>query len=287
MAHMAAILKLLRNTPFLWQNFLEHRIFFISNTNRGNMQTKASRLDFQSFLLAALSTQFLSNLAISSTHLLFGYGHVTPLSEGGKLFCIVYALIGIPITLILLSAFVERLMVPSTKLLQYMNLKLGHYHQAFNIRLLHLFIVVVVIVIFFFLIPAAIFTQIEKSWNYLDSLYYCFISLTTIGLGDYIPGDNPDQSYRALYKVGATVFLFVGVTFMMAMLSVLADIPQLNVGLFFLLKSDESTNDPEKTRLHSSGGMKYTQQIDEPNITTIRHIKAVPDPPSSSPDEME
>ncbi|KAG1665021.1 Potassium channel subfamily K member 1 [Nymphon striatum] len=265
-----------------------------------------------------------------------GYGHVTPLSEGGKLFCIVYALIGIPITLILLSAFVERLMVPSTKLLQYMNLKLGHYHQAFNIRLLHLFIVVVVIVIFFFLIPAAIFTQIEKSWNYLDSLYYCFISLTTIGLGDYIPGDNPDQSYRALYKVGATVFLFVGVTFMMAMLSVLADIPQLNVGLFFLLKSDESTNDPEKTRLHSSGvflfvgvtfmmamlsvladipqlnvglffllksdestndpektrlhssgGMKYTQQIDEPNITTIRHIKAVPDPPSSSPDEME
>lgn len=77
----------------------------------------------------------------------------------------------------------------------------------------------------------------------------------------------------------------------MTMLSVLYDIPQLNFGLFFLLKSDESTNDPEKARLHSSGGIKYTQHIDEPldqqtNVTTIRHIKAVPNPPSSSPDEM-
>lgn len=136
--------------------------------------------------------------------LVAGYGHVTPLSEGGKIFCIVYALIGIPMTLMLLTAMVDRLMVPTTWFLRYLNATLGHLYQPFNIRVFHLMLVAVFLVVFFFLVPAAVFNALEPDWNYLDSIYYCFISLTTIGLGDYIPGDSPSQPLRPIYKIVTT-----------------------------------------------------------------------------------
>ncbi|KAL1138670.1 hypothetical protein AAG570_008732 [Ranatra chinensis] len=190
-----------------------------------------------------------------------GYGHVTPLSKGGKVFCMVYAMLGIPLTLMLVTALVERLMVPTTVVLQILNSRLGHLYQPFNIRLLHLALVSSSLLCLVILVPAALFAYVEPEWDYLDSLYYCFISLTTIGLGDYIPGDYPNQPYRPLYKVATTGYLLVGLTFMMLTLTIFYEIPELNFGLLFLMRSDEATTDPEKVRLQSSGGVgaKYTQ----------------------------
>ncbi|XP_026496264.2 potassium channel subfamily K member 1-like isoform X2 [Vanessa tameamea] len=197
---------------------------------------------------------FGQSLFFSSTVITtIGYGHVTPLSKPGKLFCMVYALLGIPLTLVLLSALVERLLLPATSLLRCLNAALGHLYRPFTIRLVHLTIIVMILVVFFLLIPAAVFDSLEPDWDYLDSFYYCFISLTTIGLGDYIPGDYPYQPYRPLYKVAATFYLIVGLTFLMLTLTVFYDIPQLNLStVFSSMKLDE---DPEKMRLSGSGVM--------------------------------
>ncbi|XP_025105011.1 potassium channel subfamily K member 1-like isoform X2 [Pomacea canaliculata] len=195
-----------------------------------------------------------------------GYGRVTPLSDGGKGFCIVYAIIGIPLTLILFTALVERILIPVKAFLYFLFRKLGHVYQAFYIQLLHLVIMGFGLLVFFILIPAAIFAVLEPSWNYLDGIYYCFISLTTIGLGDYIPGDSADQPNRALYKVATTLYLLTGLVMMMVVLSVLYDIPELNLGFHFYLKSDPV--DDERTRLKSLAnmqgpGLKYTKQVNE------------------------
>ncbi|XP_037969513.2 potassium channel subfamily K member 6 isoform X2 [Plutella xylostella] len=180
-----------------------------------------------------------------------GYGHVTPLSKPGKLFCMVYALLGIPLTLVLLSALVERLLLPATAMLRALNARLGHLYRPFTIRLVHLSIIVSILIIFCLVIPASIFAALEPGWDFLDSLYYCFISLTTIGLGDYIPGDSPDQPYRPLYKVLTTCYLLTGLTCLMLTLTVFYDIPQLNLSSVF--SSVKLDDDPEKMRLSGSG----------------------------------
>ena len=38
-----------------------------------------------------------------------------------------------------------------------------------------------------FIIPSSVFCSLE-GWNIIDSVYYCFVTLSTIGFGDYVAG---------------------------------------------------------------------------------------------------
>lgn len=68
----------------------------------------------------------------------------------------------------------------------------------------------IIVIILFFAIPTAVFSYLEPTWGILDAFYYCFISLTTIGLGDYIPGDGVSIDNRSLYKMLITAYLVLG-----------------------------------------------------------------------------
>jgi len=67
-----------------------------------------------------------------------GYGHQSPLSPEGKTFCIIYGLVGIPMTMLLITAVVERLMLPVNLLLIWLNNTMGHLYSPFSLRLFHL-----------------------------------------------------------------------------------------------------------------------------------------------------
>ena len=44
----------------------------------------------------------------------------------------------------------------------------------------------------FIFIPAVIFVAVE-GWDYYEAWYYCFITLTTVGFGDYVAGKIYDE----------------------------------------------------------------------------------------------
>lgn len=143
--------------------------------------------------------------AASDAHpsLLPGYGYTTPLSDAGKAFCIFYAVVGVPFTMLVLTATVQRLVGTFTSgPLEYLALHWGSDRRILSWG--HLLVLMGLVLATFFLVPAAIFSSLEESWSFLDAFYFCFISLCTIGLGDYVPGEQPGQRLRPLYKVSVT-----------------------------------------------------------------------------------
>lgn len=132
-----------------------------------------------------------------------GYGYATPLTDAGKAFSIAFALLGVPATMLLLTASAQRLSLLLTHApLAWLNLRWGWDPQ--RAARWHLVVLLGVVVTICFLVPAAVFAHLEEAWSFLDAFYFCFISLSTIGLGDYVPGEAPGQPYRALYKVLVT-----------------------------------------------------------------------------------
>lgn len=175
-----------------------------------------------------------------------GYGHTTPLSDAGKAFSIAFALIGVPFTMLVLTACVQRLMHPLTYKPISMCQQQGGLHPR-TASIVHFIVLLLLVVPTFFVVPSLVFCTIEESWSFLDAIYFCFISLCTIGLGDFVPGEKPGQNLRGLYKISVMVYLFVGLMVMFLVLRSfhkLADVHGWTA--FFQLPSyDEEHDDTE------------------------------------------
>lgn len=181
------------------------------------------------------SALFFASTVLSTT----GYGHTAPLSDGGKAFCIIYSMIGIPFTLLFLTAVVQRIMVFSTRRpIMYIHMHWGMSKPL--VAIIHATVLAMLAVSCFFLIPAAIFSELEENWNFLESFYFCFISLSTIGLGDYVPGEAVNQKFRELYKLGITVYLILGLIVMLVVLETFCELQQLKqLRKMFYLKKEK------------------------------------------------
>lgn len=101
------------------------------------------------------------------------------MTVGGKMFCMFYALAGIPLGLVMFQSIGERLNTFVAYLLQRARQRFGYADVSVShgslILIANLFGVLVMT------LGAYAFMKFE-GWDYFDALYYCFITLTTIGL---------------------------------------------------------------------------------------------------------
>ncbi|XP_006825537.1 two pore potassium channel protein sup-9-like [Saccoglossus kowalevskii] len=148
-----------------------------------------------------------------------GYGHTAPLTIGGKLFCMGYALIGIPLSLVMFQSIGERLNVFTAYLLRHIKKCAGFRNTEVshtNLVMVGAFNVSVITVS-----GAFAFTYFED-WSWIDAYYYIFITLTTIGFGDYVALQKQNAlQYEPEYVAFTLMYILIGLTVVGASLNLL------------------------------------------------------------------
>ncbi|KAG7257744.1 hypothetical protein CRUP_023556, partial [Coryphaenoides rupestris] len=76
--------------------------------------------------------------------------------------------------------------------------------------------------ILFVTIPAVIFKHIE-GWTALEAIYFVVITLTTVGIGDYVAGGDRRIEYREWYRPLVWFWILVGLAYFAAVLSMIGD----------------------------------------------------------------
>nr|XP_053630495.1 potassium channel subfamily K member 10-like [Cherax quadricarinatus] len=72
----------------------------------------------------------------------------------------------------------------------------------------------------FLLVPSAVFAYVEEDWDYLDALYFSFITLTTIGFGDQVAGlQEKEQVWLWVYKIVMVVWIFSGLGYIIMIIT--------------------------------------------------------------------
>ncbi|EDO41845.1 predicted protein, partial [Nematostella vectensis] len=112
-----------------------------------------------------------------------GYGHLTPRTDGGRLFLLFFAVVGIPLCVTTLKVLGEQINVGVAFCIKHLERKLFH-REAKNINIKQM--VVAVLLLLSQLLIGGVMYNVTEDWNYVSSVYYCFIVFSTIGFGDLV-----------------------------------------------------------------------------------------------------
>ncbi len=130
-----------------------------------------------------------------------GYGNLSPSTWEAQLFCIFYAIFGIPLCLVVLTGMGERLY----KVNKWLADKINCCSNPTLDNMGDCLVILILGVGIFILIPSALFQYMEK-WSFQTSVYYSFVTLSTIGFGDYVAGQG-EWNKAGWFQVCMYVFL--------------------------------------------------------------------------------
>lgn len=205
---------------------------------------------FATTILTTIGTLLTDYLLNTDMHFL-GYGNIAPVTFYGRLFCLLFGIIGIPFTLSvvadvggILATLVSklwdtrghRLRRAAERLARRRSAREEEEEDLFDSNLTTAFLALFILFLFLSF-GAWIFSLFEdqggifskkkvrrwhydhkisffckiftptEDWSFLDSFYFCFITMTTIGFGDLVPGLGAD---RETYMLMCTVYIFIG-----------------------------------------------------------------------------
>ncbi|XP_032818966.1 potassium channel subfamily K member 2-like isoform X1 [Petromyzon marinus] len=152
-----------------------------------------------------------------------GFGNIAPSTKGGRIFCVVYALLGIPLFGFLLAGVGDQLGTIFGKSVANMEKNNTHKHLSqTKFRVISTVLFLLAGCLFFVVIPTVIFMHVE-GWTTLEAIYFVVVTLTTIGFGDYVAGGNLQMQYKEWYKPLVWFWILVGLAYFAAILSMIGD----------------------------------------------------------------
>nr|KAF6462084.1 potassium two pore domain channel subfamily K member 16 [Molossus molossus] len=172
-----AKLRFLENYTCLDQRALEQFVqvimeAWVKGVNPKGNSTNPSNWDFG-------SSFFFAGTVVTT----IGYGNLAPSTEAGQVFCVFYALVGIPLNVVFLNHLGTGLRGHLTTLERWEDQP--RRSQLLQTLGLALFLTLGTLVILVF--PPMVFSHVE-GWSFGEGFYFAFITLSTIGFGDYVVG---------------------------------------------------------------------------------------------------
>ncbi|XP_053489099.1 potassium channel subfamily K member 16-like [Ictalurus furcatus] len=183
-----------------------------SGVNPSGNSTNPSNWDFG-------SSFFFAGTVVTT----IGYGNLSPTTYPGQVFCVFYALCGIPLNLAFLNQLSKCLSVHLGRLENRMMSM-----QCVEVLAVALFLLMGSLL--FLIFPPVIFSYVE-GWSYGEGFYYAFITLSTIGFGDYVVGNGQDKQNVSVYRCLAAVWIIFALAWLALLLNIGARIMEHFLGL--------------------------------------------------------
>ncbi|XP_053720051.1 potassium channel subfamily K member 9 [Synchiropus splendidus] len=190
-----------------------------------------------------------------------GYGHAAPGTDAGKAFCMFYAVLGIPLTLVMFQSLGERMNT-------FVKYLLKRIKKCCGMSITDVSMENMVTVGFFscigtLCIGAAAFSHYEE-WSFFQSYYYCFITLTTIGFGDFVAlQKNRALQKKPLYVAFSFMYILVGLTVIGAFLN-------LVVLRFLTMNSEDERRDAEERASLAGNQSSMLIHIQDETLERVR-----------------
>jgi len=163
-----------------------------------------------------------------------GYGHLAPRTFGGQLFCMIYAFFGIPITGLMLKSFGERLMDTIDMLIVIADKKVFKVKEERGTAL-RTSLILFMIMASMILVLAGVSMRYE-GWTYFEGVYFAFITLSTIGFGDFVP-TTPHVALHDYTHAHVALFVFISFIYITMGLSVVSSV-LVSISRIFEVKTE-------------------------------------------------
>ncbi|XP_062332912.1 potassium channel subfamily K member 4 [Osmerus eperlanus] len=176
-----------------------------------------------------------------------GFGNLSPKTGHGQLFCLCYALVGIPMFGILLAGVGDHMGTGLRKAVANIEtLFLKRRVSPTIVRIISAVLSILIGCLIFLAVPTVVFHKVE-GWSFLESLYFVVITLTTVGFGDYVAGNRQNSD---LFKPLVWLWIVFGLAYFASILTMIAN--------WFRVLSKRTRAEMEELRAHATD---WTQNI--------------------------